>query len=89
MTKVAYSTSFKRSYKRKIAGDPEREARFRSKLGSFMLDPYDKSLRTHKLSGKLKDYWSFSIEYDLRVIFYFEDPETAVFVDLGTHKEVY
>lgn len=54
-----------------------------------MNDPFDKTLRTHKLSGKLKEYWSVSIEYDLRVIFYFEDAETAVFVDLGTHKEVY
>lgn len=62
MTKVTYSSSFKRSYKRKVAGDSEREARFRSKVESFMLDPFDKSLRTHKLSGKLKDYWSFSIE---------------------------
>ena len=69
MIKVAYDSSFKRSYKRKV--------------------PFDKTLRTHKLSGKLKEYWSVSIEYDLRVIFYFEDAETAVFVDLGTHKEVY
>ncbi len=54
-----------------------------------MRDPFDKAVRTHKLSGNLKNYWSFSIEYDLRVIFYFEDDETAVFVDLGNHKEVY
>lgn len=89
MIKVFYSPSFKRSYKRKVAPGSEREARFRSKTGVFMNDPFDSALKTHKLSGKLKDYWSFSIEYDLRVIFYFEDAETAVFVDLGTHKEVY
>jgi len=89
MIKVAYSSSFKRSYRRKVTTDSDRELRFRSKLKLFMNDPFDKALRTHKLSGKLKDYWSFSIEYDLRIIFYFEDPETAVFVDLGTHKEVY
>ncbi len=89
MIRVAYSSSFKRSYKRKVATGSNREAKFRSKLEVFMNDPFDQALRTHKLSGKLKDYWSFSIEYDLRVIFYFEDAETAVFVDLGTHKEVY
>lgn len=54
-----------------------------------MNDPFDSSLRTHKLSVKLEHFWSFTIEYDLRVIFYFENAETAVFVDLGTHKEVY
>lgn len=89
MIKIAYSPSFKRSYKRKIAVGSEREAKLRSKLELFMNDPFDNALRTHKLSGKLKNYWSFSIEYDLRVIFYFEDAETAVLVDLGTHTEIY
>jgi len=89
MIKILYDPSFKRAYKKRIDAGSEREARFRSKLGMFMNDPFDSSLRTHKLAGKLKDYWSFSIEYDLRVIFYFEDAETAVLVDLGTHDEVY
>ena len=89
MIKVAYDSSFKRSYKRKVPVGSEREFKFRTKLEAFMNDPFDKTLRTHKLSDKLKEYWSVSIEYDLRVIFYFEDAETAVFVDLGTHKEVY
>lgn len=89
MIKVSYNPSFKRSFKRKIVAGSEREARLRAKIGLFMNDPFDIGLRTHKLSGRLKGYWSFSVEYDLRVIFYFEDAETAVFVDLGTHKEVY
>jgi len=89
MIKVSYNSSFKRAFKRKLVTGSEREARVRSKIALFLYDPFDKELRTHKLSGRLKGYWSFSVEYDLRVIFYFEDAETAVFVDLGTHKEVY
>ncbi|MFQ5632984.1 MAG: type II toxin-antitoxin system YafQ family toxin [bacterium] len=46
-------------------------------------------MRTHKLSGKLKGLWSFSIEYDLRIVFYFADESKAIFVDIGTHNEVY
>ncbi|MCF3582105.1 hypothetical protein L2E65_18545 [Planktothrix agardhii 1801] len=33
--------------------------------------------------------WSFSIEYNQRVIFYFTDEEKAVFVDIGNHDQVY
>lgn len=42
-------------------------------------------------SGKLKDLWSFSIENDLRVVYFFtkDKPKRAVFVDIGTHDEVY
>ncbi|AFZ23442.1 hypothetical protein Cylst_1136 [Cylindrospermum stagnale PCC 7417] len=65
------------------------EARFWQKLEQFTADPFEKSLRTHKLSGKLKDFWSFSIDYDARVLFYFTDNVNAVFVDIGSHDEVY
>lgn len=55
----------------------------------FTLDPYDQRLKTHKLSGKLKDLWSFTVDYDERVLFYFTEDEKAVFVDIGSHDEVY
>ena len=53
------------------------------------VNPYDPSLKTHKLSGKLQEFWSFSIDYDERVLFYFTEDEKAVFVDIGSHDEVY
>lgn len=89
MVKIAFSSSFKRAFKRKITGNAEREEKFRTKLALFQNKPFETTLKTHKLSGKLKDYWSFSIDYDLRVIFYFADKEAVVFIDIGTHKEVY
>lgn len=89
MIKIAFSSSFKRAYKRRITGNKEREENFRAKLESFRSNPFEPGLKTHKLSGKLKDYWSFTVEYDLRVIFYFAAGEEVVFVDIGTHREVY
>lgn len=65
------------------------EAKFWKKLELFIIDPFEPSLKTHKLSGKLKDLWSFSVEYDERVVFYFTEDEKAVFVDIGSHNEVY
>jgi mRNA-degrading endonuclease YafQ of YafQ-DinJ toxin-antitoxin module len=60
-------------------------------LELFINDPYDSRLKTHKLSGKLNGLWSFSIEYDLRVVLFFtkDKPKKAVFIDIGTHDEVY
>jgi len=67
------------------------EQEFWIRLELFANEPFAPLLKTHKLTGKLKDLWSFSVDYDLRVIFYFTDdkPKKAVFVDIGTHKEVY
>ena len=54
----------------------------------FIENPYDPRLKTHKLSGELEGYYSFSINFSLRVLFEFIDERTAGFIDLGTH-EVY
>lgn len=89
MIEIAFSSSFKRAFKRRIAGNVERENTFRVKIELFKNNPFEPGLKTHKLSGKLKDYWSFSVEYDLRIIFYFSEKEKVVLVDVGTHKEVY
>ena len=89
MTEISFASSFKRAYKRKIGNDPQRKARFLSKLAAFQNDPFDPQLRTHKLSGRLSHLWSFSVEYDLRIIFYFASKDKTVLVDIGTHDEVY
>jgi mRNA-degrading endonuclease YafQ of YafQ-DinJ toxin-antitoxin module len=87
---VSFSDSFKRTFKKRIKST-DIETEFWIRLELFIKDPFDYQLRTHKLSGKLKDLWSFSMGYDLRVIFYFtkDKPKKAVFVDIGTHDEVY
>ena len=61
----------------------------RKRLEIFRVNPLDARLRTHKLSGGLQEYWSFSIEYDVRVVFQFATKNRAVFQDIGTHDEVY
>lgn len=65
------------------------EARFWQKVDMFTQEPFDPQLRTHKLSGRLDGLWSFSIQYDVRVVFYFVDSARVLFVDVGTHDEVY
>lgn len=89
MIEIGFSSSFKRAYKNRIKGRKELEGRFWKKVEIFLKDPFDRSLKTHKLSGKLEDLWSFRIEYDVRVIFYFAEGDKVVFVDIGKHDEVY
>jgi addiction module RelE/StbE family toxin len=86
---ISFSSSFKRAFKKRVKGNSDLETRFWQKVELFVNDPFDRSLKTHKLSGKLKDFWSFSVEYDQRVLFYFTDDGKAVFVDIGNHDEVY
>lgn len=67
---VSFSSSFKRAFKKRIKGYSDLEARFWQKLEQFTIDPFDPTLKTHKLSGKLNDFWSFTVDSDERVLFY-------------------
>ena len=52
-------------------------------------DPFQSSLKTHKLSGSLKGYYSCSITYSDRVIFLFLSGDDLVITDIGSHDDVY
>lgn len=87
---ISFSSTFKKAFKKRINSKIS-ESMFWERIEIFISDPYDARLKTHKLSGKLSDLWSFTVAYDLRIIFYFtkDKPKKAVFVDIGNHDEVY
>ena len=89
MIEIAFHKTFKRSFKKRIKPYPELEQRFWEKVKIFRDNPYQEQLKTHKLSGKLKNFSSFSINFDVRVIFEFYGNDKVIFIDIGTHKEVY
>jgi len=70
MMEVTFSDSFNKTFRKRIRGTPA-ETVFLEKLEVFIQQPFNPQLITYKLSGRLKDLWSFSIEYDLRVLFFF------------------
>ena len=67
--------------------DPQ-ASMLRAALHRFAADPRDPLLRAHKLKGDLGDYWAFSVDDDLRVLFR-SDRDEAFLVNLGSHDEVY
>jgi mRNA-degrading endonuclease YafQ of YafQ-DinJ toxin-antitoxin module len=87
---VAFSSSFRKVFNKRLK-NTESEREFWERLELFVADPFDAKLKTHKLSGKLKDLWGFSVGFNLRVVFYFTNnkPKKAIFIDIGTQDEVY
>jgi len=55
----------------------------------FSENPFNVKLKTHKLSGTLKDCWAFSVDYNFRIIFKFIDKNKVLLIDIGSHDEVY
>ena len=52
----------------------------------FRTNPFDTRLDTHKLHGKYKEYWAFTIANQYRIIFAFIESDIIDFIDIGTHQ---
>jgi len=80
--------------RRTIRKHPEINEDLQSVLQSLLDNPFQPSLQTHKLKGKLEGSWACSAGYDLRIVFDFVDAEEGsekdiLLIDIGTHDEVY
>ena len=51
----------------------------------FHANPFDPRLDTHKLHGKDKDVWSFSITHSYRIKFIFLAKGGVLFLEIDTH----
>lgn len=80
--KIIYSTNFEREY-RKLTASVKDIAEAQEKI--FRTDPFDPRLKTHKLRGRLKEFWAFSIDYKHRIIFEFTHDKVVYFHSVGTH----
>lgn len=80
--RIIYSPQFAKKYK-KLTSDVKDIAQTKETI--FRKDPFDSRLKTHKLQGKLSDFWAFSIDFRHRVIFEFGEDGTVYFHSVGTH----
>lgn len=86
---IEFSTKFKKAYTKRIQPNEILEKRFWEKLKIFQADPFDRSLKTHKLLGDLADICAFSVDYDCRVVFEFLKNGDVTLLNVGTHRQVY
>ena len=89
MIKITWDQGFKRIYKKKVKNNIELKKKFWDSIETFSKNPFNPKLKTHKLTGKLKGLWAFSITYDYRVIFKFLNEDKVLLIDIGGHDEVY
>ena len=81
--KIVFDASFEKDFEKyKNRLSDKKIEQLKEKLLIFKKDSFDTRLKTHKLKGNLKDYWSFSISYSDRILFRFLDSETVFFIGI-------
>lgn len=83
---IRISPKFEKKYRRlpEIIKEEAKEKEF-----LFRKNPFNPQFKTHKLSGKNKECWAFWITYSCRIKFIFLSDGEVLFLDVGTHDEVY
>jgi mRNA interferase YafQ len=94
MSRILFSSTFKRAFKRCIKKNPQLVARVNQTITEIVRDHTAQKLKTHALQGKHAGKWSSTVAYDLRIMFKTShDPATNELViellNIGTHDEVY
>lgn len=65
------------------------EKRYRERLAMFIKNKNHTTLKDHKLRGKRQSFRAFSITGDVRVVYVEESKDAVIFIDIGTHNQVY
>jgi len=80
------SVFFKPSFIKKFNSlDKELQDEVIEKIELFKDTKNHKKLKVHKLHGELKEQWSFSVNYQFRIIFYYLSKKEVVLLTVGDH----
>lgn len=81
--KIVYTSKFAKEYK-KLPKEIKLLAEEKEKI--FRKKPFNSILDTHKLHGRFKDFWSFSIDFKYRIVFEFRENNAVYFYSIGDHS---
>jgi mRNA-degrading endonuclease YafQ of YafQ-DinJ toxin-antitoxin module len=87
--KIELSSKFRRAYRKLAAKNPEVAVVALEKILLFSQQPNNPILKFHKLKGEYENLYSFSVEYDIRIIVDLINSDRAILVMIGKHDEVY
>lgn len=82
---VYFHKTFKKRYKKLRA----LQRKIDERLVLFRGNPFHSILGNHALAGKYQGHRSINITGDYRAVYRLLDKNTALFVDIGTHSDLY
>jgi len=82
---ILYAPTFVRQYKRL---EPALQEEVKEKIALLGDRKNHRTLKVHKLTGRLKGRYSFSVNYRIRIVFIYTKEKDIILLAVGGH-EVY
>jgi len=86
---IKFKATFKKNFNKRIQNNRSLCNKYKQRLLLFIANPSNPILKDHVLIGKMKDFRSFSVTGDIRVIYQQESENILKFIDIGSHNQVY
>ena len=81
MLQITYTERFQKHFKNLNTNEKKQ---FKNKLTIFAQNPMHPSLRTKRVQGT-KDLFEFSVNMDIRVMWFYEGDALVALIDIGHH----
>ena len=88
MKRIELHRSFVKRYTKRIAKDAKLRTQYEVRVDMFIAGLRATRINDHALTGDLQGRRAFSITADIRVV-YVEFKDKIIFLDVGTHNQVY
>ena len=90
MYQIIRADSFIKKAKKFFKRHTELKGKFKNIIYKLQSEPFDASLKTHKLQGELKGFYACSLNYEYRLVISIIIIDKKIYLmDIGSHDEVY
>ncbi|MEN9596228.1 MAG: hypothetical protein RL236_662 [Pseudomonadota bacterium] len=88
--KLVRDESYQRKERKFFKKHPQLLDKYGDVLQKLKENPFDSSLKTHKLHGELSEFHACSLSHDYRIVCLFIIQNDMIFlIDIGNHDAVY
>lgn len=86
---IRFDSGYIKAYRKRIRGNTNLVVRTTERVKLFTINSRDPILKDHKLSGSKKNYRSFWVTGDIRIVYFPISEKEVLFIDIGSHNQVY
>ena len=89
MIQIQRSKTFVKHFQKRIAHRQRLSNKCHERIRLFLEDPMNPVLKNHPLKQNMQGHYAFSVTGDIRIVYYWASEDVAIFVDIGTHAQIY
>lgn len=86
---IQKNKNFQKAFKTRIKNNSKLIKRAKERVVLFVENPKNPILKDHQLTGDKKEFRAFWITGDIRIIYYQISKNEVLFIDIGSHNQVY